>query len=95
SRSAKEIYAFGLQQYHHGTLVGTTTAGDVRGAEAFYLDDGELLYLAISAVKVDGVDLEHQGVTPDLPVPRPIPYADGADPPYQSALGVVRHMLSP
>lgn len=95
SRSAKEIYAWGFQHEHLGTLVGTRTAGDVRAARAFYLDDGSLLYLAVAEVRVDGADLEGGGVSPDVTVPRPIPWSDGRDPQYQAALDTLRKLLAP
>jgi carboxyl-terminal processing protease len=89
SRSAKEILAYGFQQYQVGTLVGTPTAGAVVAGRPYLMQDGSLLYVAIADVFVDGNQrLEGKGVTPDIVVPRPLPYAQGADPQQDKAIEV-------
>ena len=81
SRSAKEILAYGFQQYDIGPVVGTPTAGAVTAGRAFIMPDDSLLYVAVADVYVDEtVRLEGVGVTPDVTVPFSIEYAQGADP---------------
>ncbi len=76
SRSAKEILAFGFQQYQIGPVVGTKTAGAVVAGSPFLMKDGSLLYLAVANVYVNGNQrLEGVGVTPDVSVPSPVEYA--------------------
>lgn len=87
SRSAKEILAYGFQQYNIGPVVGTRTAGAVVSGSPFLMADGSLLYVAVADVLVDETKrLEGQGVTPDIPVPFSLPYAQGADPQKQRAI---------
>ncbi|HEY9614886.1 S41 family peptidase, partial [Allocoleopsis sp.] len=66
SRSGKEILAYGFKKYGIGTLIGTKTAGAVVGGSPFLLKDGNLLYLAVVDVLVDGERLEGKGVIPEL-----------------------------
>jgi C-terminal processing protease CtpA/Prc len=47
---------------------------------------GNLLYLAVTGLEVDGDILEGPGVAPDIEVARPIPYSSGADPALEAAL---------
>jgi carboxyl-terminal processing protease len=87
SRSAKEILAYGLQQNRLGAVVGTRTAGAVVAGFPFLMANGDLLYLAVTNVLVNGdVRLEGKGVKPDIEVPFPLPYAQGADPQKESAI---------
>ncbi|HAJ64697.1 MAG TPA: peptidase S41 [Cyanobacteria bacterium UBA8543] len=80
SRSAKEILAYGFQQYSIGPVVGSKTAGAVVAGRPFLMQDGSILYLAVADVYVDGKQrLEGKGVTPDVVVPRSLEYAQGAD----------------
>ncbi|HEY9674870.1 MAG TPA: S41 family peptidase [Waterburya sp.] len=90
SRSAKEILAFGFRQYGIGPVVGTKTAGAVVAGRPFIMQDGSLLYVAVSDVYVNGNErLEGKGVTPDITVPLSLEYAQGADPQKERAIEVV------
>lgn len=87
SRSAKEILAYGLQQNRLGTVVGTRTAGAVVGGFPFLMANGDLLYVAVTNVLINGnVRLEGKGVQPDIEVPFPLPYAQGVDPQKERAI---------
>lgn len=89
SRSAKEILAYGFQQYNIGTVVGTKTAGAVVAGTAFLLPDGNMLYLAVADVYIDGNKrLEGVGVTPDEIVPFSLEYAQGKDPQKERAIEI-------
>ncbi len=84
--SGKEIFAYGLQKYGLGQVVGERTAGAVLGGRPYPLKAGGILYLAVTDATVDGERLEGRGVTPDVVVARPIPFCAGADPQLQAAL---------
>lgn len=87
SRSAKEILAYGFQQYDIGPVVGSPTPGAVVAGRAFLMPDNSLLYVAVGDVYLDEtVRLEGMGVTPDIVVPFPIEYAQGADPQKDQAI---------
>jgi carboxyl-terminal processing protease len=88
SRSSKELYAYAFKHMKIATLVGERTEGAVSAARAYFLKDGLLLYIAVSAVKVNGEVLEGKGVTPDVEVARPIPYCEGKDPQLERALDI-------
>ncbi|MGA7934130.1 MAG: S41 family peptidase [Kovacikia sp.] len=94
SRSAKEILAFGFQQYQIGPVVGTKTAGAVVAGTPFLMKDGSLLYLAVANVYVNGNQrLEGKGVIPDVVVPFSLEYAQGADPQKDRAIAVLLEAL--
>ncbi len=88
ARSGKEILAWGFKHYSIGPVVGERTAGAVVAGRAILLSDWSFLYLAVYDVLVDGERLEGRGVTPDIVVQRPIPYAAGADPQLERAIDV-------
>lgn len=92
TRSGKEILAYGLKQYKIGTVIGTKTAGAVVGGRPFLLQDGNLLYLAVVDVFVNGERLEGKGVTPDIEVPFELEYAQGKDPQKEKAVEVLVKM---
>jgi carboxyl-terminal processing protease len=94
SRSGKEILAYGFQKYGIGKVIGTQTAGAVVGGSPFLLQDGNLLYLAVVDVLVDGERLEGKGVTPDIEVPFSLEYAQGQDPQLEKAVEVLLEQLS-
>ena len=95
SRSAKEILAYAFQQYDIGPVVGTTTAGAVIAGRPFLMPDNSLLYVAVANVYVDDqVRLEGVGVTPDVVVPFPLPYAQGTDPQKERAIATALELLS-
>ncbi len=93
SRSGKEILAYGFQKYKLGKVIGTKTAGAVVGGSPFLLEDGNLLYLAVVDVLVDGERLEGKGVVPDIEVPFPLEYAQGKDPQLEKAVEVLLEQL--
>jgi carboxyl-terminal processing protease len=87
SRSAKEILAYGLQHNRLGSVVGARTAGAVVGGVPFLMANGDLLYVAVTDVLINGdVRLEGKGVQPDIEVPFPLPYAQGIDPQKERAI---------
>jgi len=89
SRSGKEILAYGFKKYKLGTIIGTKTAGAVVGGSPFLLEDGNLLYLAVIDVLVDGERLEGKGVIPDIEVPFTLEYAQGKDPQLEKSVEVL------
>lgn len=93
SRSGKEILAFGFKKYGIGKVVGTKTAAAVVGGSPFLLEDGNLLYLAVVDVLVDGERLEGKGVIPDIEVPFQLEYAQGNDPQVEKAVEVLLEQL--
>lgn len=89
TRSGKEILAYGFKKYNIGKVIGTKTAGAVVGGSPFFLQDGNLLYLAVVDVLVDGERLEGKGVIPDIEVPFTLEYAEGKDPQLDTAVNVL------
>jgi carboxyl-terminal processing protease len=89
TRSGKEILAHGFKEYGIGEVIGSRTAGAVLAGRAYLLSDGSLLLLAVADVLVDGRRLEGAGVTPTIPVPFPLAYAQGKDPQLDRAVDVL------
>jgi carboxyl-terminal processing protease len=75
-------------------VVGTRTSGAVLGARAFPIGGRGLLYLAVVDIHVDGERLEGHGVEPDVQVPFAIPWAAGADPQLEAAVGTLTDLPS-
>jgi carboxyl-terminal processing protease len=95
TRSGKEIFTYGFKKAGRGKVVGTRTAGAVLGGRPFLLSDGNLLVVAVSDVRVDGVRLEGVGVEPDVVVERgPIESSAGADPQLDKAVSVLAESLA-
>jgi len=86
STSGKELYAFAFRKHKLGTIVGATSAGAVVAGQCIPLSNGDVLYLAVTDLRVDGQRLEGVGVPPDHPVGRPLPYANGTDPQLDKAV---------
>lgn len=86
TRSGKEILAHALKRHGLARLVGERTQGAVLAAQSFLLSDHSLLLVPVQDVTVDGVRLEGVGVAPDVPVLRPLPYSQGADPQLERAV---------
>ena len=86
STSGKELFAYGFRKLGLGKIVGNTTAGAVVAGRCFRLSNGDLLYLAVSDIKVDGLRLEGKGVVPDIKIPRPIESAGENDPQLDAAI---------
>ena len=79
TRSTAELFVHAYKRERQGPLIGTPTAGAVSAAAAFAMPGGNLLYLAVTGLEVDGEILEGTGVAPDIVVQRPLPYSNGAD----------------
>ena len=92
-RSGKETLVFGFKQLERGPVIGQPTAGAVTAGALRFLPDHSLLYLAVGDVLVDGQRLEGKGVTPTLPVERPIPFSAGRDPQYEAGVEVLIQIL--
>ncbi|KFE68278.1 S41 family peptidase [Hyalangium minutum] len=88
SRSGKELVAFAMKQREMAKLVGERTAGAALAGTPLRLSNGDLFYLAVMDVTIDGTRLEGVGVTPDVEVPEALPYAAGKDPQLEKALEV-------
>ena len=52
--SGKELFAYAFQKLLLGKVVGETTAGAVLAGRCFLLQNGDVLYLAVADLKVDG-----------------------------------------
>lgn len=89
TRSTGELFVHAYKRERQGLLVGTPTAGAVSAARAFAMPGGNLLYVAVSGLEIDGEVLEGPGVAPDIEVARPVPYAQGADPVLATAVEVL------
>lgn len=86
STSGKELFSFGFKKLKLGKVIGETTAGAVVAGRSFLLSNGDVLYLAVSDVHVDGIRLEGRGVKPDIIVDRPIRKATAEDPQLERAI---------
>src|SRR5262249_22291034 len=80
TRSTGELFVHAYKRERQGPLIGTRTAGAVSAAAAYAMPGGNLLYLAVTGLEIDGEVLEGPGVVPDIEVARPIPHSAGADP---------------
>ncbi len=89
TRSGKELIAFGFKKYNIGKVIGTRTAGAVTGGRLFLLNNGDILYLAVRGVKVDGQVLEGIGVEPDIQVDYRFPFGPVEDPQLDRALEIL------
>jgi carboxyl-terminal processing protease len=89
TRSTAELFVHAYRRERQGPLIGTRTAGAVSAAQAFAMPGGNLLYVAVSGLEVDGDVLEGAGVAPDIEVARPLAYSQGADPVLDKALDVL------
>lgn len=70
STSGKELFTYGFKKLTIGPVVGSPTAGAVVAGRIFLLSNGDVLYLAVRDVSVDGIRLEGKGVKPDIIVDR-------------------------
>src|SRR5581483_3926174 len=70
--SAAEILAGAIQDDHAGTLVGARTFGKGLVQETFALPDGGAIKLTTAVYRTPaGRDIEHVGISPDVPVAEP------------------------
>ena len=96
TRSTAELFVHAYRRERQGPLIGTPTAGAVSAAAAFAMPGGNLLYLAVMGLEVDGEVLEGQGIAPDIAVQRALPYSNGADPALDVALAeLAKHAFKP
>ena len=95
TRSTAELFVHSYKRERQGPLIGTRTAGAVSAAAAYVMPGGDLLYLAVTGLEIDGEILEGPGVAPDIEVPRPVPYANGADPVLDAALAALTRASRP
>jgi carboxyl-terminal processing protease len=95
TRSTGELFVHAYQRERQGPLIGTRTAGAVSAASAYAMPGGNLLYLAVTGLEVDGDILEGTGVAPDIEVARPIPYSNGADPVLDTAVELLARKAAP
>jgi len=95
TRSTAELFVHAYKRERQGPLIGTRTAGAVSAARAYAMPGGNLLYLAVSGLEIDGEVLEGPGVTPDIEVARPIPYSNGADPVLDAAVAYLARRAAP
>ena len=86
SRSGKELLVFGARKYHLATVIGERTAGHTLGGRLFPLSNGDALFLAVQSCRIDGVNLEGVGVSPDIEVPFDVRYCAGHDVQLDKAL---------
>jgi len=90
STSGKELFAYGFQKLGLGRIVGERSAGAVLAGRVFVLTNGDILYLAVQDIEVDGQRLEGQGIQPDDVVARPLPgdadFRPGVDPQLERAI---------
>jgi C-terminal processing protease CtpA/Prc len=89
-----EALAFQFRKSGRARLVGTTTAGAFRGAQ-FYAgrEEGYILAVALTVLKLDGVDLEGHGVPPDVRVERSLEAPGNGDPQLDRALEEIKPLL--
>ena len=95
TRSTAELFVHAYKRERQGPLIGTRTAGAVSAAQAYAMPGGNLLYLAVTGLEIDGDILEGPGVAPDIEVARPIPYAGGADPVLDAAVDYLARKAPP
>jgi carboxyl-terminal processing protease len=86
STSGKELFAYGFKKLKLGKIFGEKTAGAVVAGRSFLLSNGDVLYLAVSDVKVDGHRLESHGIEPDYAVPRSITQPSAVDKQLQASI---------
>jgi carboxyl-terminal processing protease len=86
TRSAAELMAYGYKRSGFGPVIGTRTAGAVSSGSLHVMPGDFLLYVAVAGHELNGFRLEGVGVTPDLEVQQPLPYAAGADPVLEASV---------
>jgi carboxyl-terminal processing protease len=92
TRSTAELFVHAYKRERQGPLIGTRTAGAVSAARAYAMPGGNLLYLAVTGLEIDGEVLEGPGVAPDIEVARPLAYAQGADPVLEAAVAYLARL---
>ncbi|HZO95074.1 MAG TPA: S41 family peptidase [Candidatus Baltobacteraceae bacterium] len=97
--SAAEILAGAIQDDHAGTLVGARTFGKGLVQETFALPDGGAIKLTTAVYRTPaGRDIEHVGISPDVPVAEPAGShvgEPGHDPQLDRALALLSGSATP
>ena len=94
STSGKELFAYGFRKLKIGPIIGSKTAGAVLAGRIFLLASGDVLYLAVRDIRVDGIRLEGRGVTPDIVVDRSTDPVMNEDAQLQKAVEEVTKTLN-
>lgn len=89
STSGKELFTYGFKKLKIGKVIGEKTAGAVVAGRIFRLSSGDVLYLAVNDVSVDGQRIEGVGIQPDIEVRRDILTPSEKDPQLQKAIHVI------
>ena len=76
TRSTAELFVHSYRRERQGMLIGTPTAGAVSAASAFAMPGGNLLYLAVMGLEVDGEILKGQVSRPITDTATPSPNCD-------------------
>ncbi len=93
SRSAKEMFAWGLKNSGRAKLVGQTTAGFFLAGQFMPIDERCALYLAVADVSLNSERLEGKGVSPDIEVPDDAQHPDGYDEQFERAKSELLELL--
>jgi tricorn protease len=95
SYSDAEIFPNAFRELGLGKLVGQPTGGHVIGTSSLRLIDGSRFYVPRTGVyTLKGVDMEKEGVTPDVVVvPNPDQCARGQDPQLDKAVEVLQQSV--
>ena len=91
--SGKELFTYGFKKLGIGSVVGVQTAGDVIAGRIFLLSNDDALYLAVRDVKIDGIQLEGNGVKPDIIVHQSSQSDTDQDSQLQKAVEVVVNQI--
>lgn len=97
SASASEILAGAIQDYHKGTLVGTTTYGKGIVQQIHRLEDGTALKLTISAYYTPaGRNIHGVGIEPDIELSYDYDAneADGSDNQVEKAIEILNEEIA-
>lgn len=92
-RSGKELLSHSLKLSGRGKLVGTKTAGSVLAGSVFPLGARAALYCAVASGTVNGVNLEGNGIEPDVVVPTSPAERGVKDIQYLEAEKILREQL--
>jgi carboxyl-terminal processing protease len=90
-RSGKEALAYQFKKTKRATLVGTKTAGFFVGGGAYFteIELPYFLYLSSKGLLLDGINLEGNGVKPDIKVSYPLTTSSRMDPQLAEALKIL------
>lgn len=94
TRSGKEALAFQFRKSRRALLVGETTAGAFTGGTVAFRGPFALYVATNGPVLLDGEQIEGTGVAPDIRVEDPLEQPSPGDPQLESALEVLRSLLT-